>query len=198
MNPTRKILIWVALTSAIALPLVLAAFSPQLQWRGPVYISASFAAVAAMGLLFVQPLLIGGYLPNISPPRRRQFHRAVGTLLVLCVVWHVVGLWLTSPPDVIDVLLFRSPTPFSLWGVGAMWAVFAAALLAIFKRKLRIRPRIWRMTHMLFAVITVVGTVVHALLIDGIMETFSKAALSILVVAITAKLLLDMRKRSTR
>ena len=198
MNPTRKILIWVALTSAIALPLALASFSPQLQWRGPVYISASFAAVAAMGLLFVQPLLIGGYLPNISPPRRRQFHRAVGTLLVLCVVWHVIGLWLTSPPDVIDVLLFRSPTPFSLWGVGAMWAVFAAALLAIFKRKLRMKPRIWRMSHMLFAVITVVGTVVHALLIEGIMETFSKAALSILVVAITAKLLLDMRKRATR
>ena len=49
---------------------------------------------------------------------------------MLTVIVHVAGLWLTSPPDVIDVLLFRSPTPFSAWGAIAMWAVFAAALWA--------------------------------------------------------------------
>ena len=36
-------------------------------------------------------------------------------------------LWITNLPDEIDGLLFASPTPFSAWGVIAMWAVFAAA-----------------------------------------------------------------------
>lgn len=46
------------------------------------------------------------------------------------MILHVVGLWVTSPPDVIDALLFWSPTPFSFCGVVAMWAVFASALMA--------------------------------------------------------------------
>ena len=40
---------------------------------------------------------------------------------------------------------------------------------------------------------TVIGSVVHALLIEGTMETISKAALCILVVAATVKLILDLR-----
>ena len=65
-------------------------------------------------------------------------------VLVVAVVIHVAALWITSPPDVVDALLFASPTPFSAWGVIAMWAVFAAALLAALRRRLRLRPRTWR------------------------------------------------------
>ena len=49
--------------------------------------------------------LVGGYLPDLSARRSRHLHRWVGGLLVACVVLHVVGLWITSPPDVIDALL---------------------------------------------------------------------------------------------
>jgi len=89
----------------------------------------------------------------------------------------------TSPPDVIDALLFASPTPFSAWGVIAMWALFASALLAGLRR--RLRPRHWRRAHTLLAAVIAVGSVVHAMLIEGTMETFSKAALCALVVAAT-------------
>ena len=122
--------------AAVAIPIGVAATSPLLAWRDPVYIAACLAGVVAMALVLVQPLLAGGYLPGLTLSRGRRVHRWVGLLLVAAVVVHVAGLWLTSPPDVIDALLFTSPTPFSAWGVVAMWAVFAAALLAAARRRL--------------------------------------------------------------
>lgn len=196
----RYILIWAALVAAVAVPIAAAAASPLLAWRGPVYIAAGFAGVVALGLLLVQPVLIGGYLPGLPTYRGRRLHRWIGGLLVLAVVIHVGALWITSPPDVIDALLFASPTPFSAWGVIAMWAIFAAALLASLRRRLRLRPRTWRIGHTGLAVVIVVGSVVHGLLIEGTMETISKAALCALVLAATMKVMADLRvwaKRST-
>ena len=159
--------------------------SELLAWRDPIYIGAGFAGIWGLGLLLIQPLLIGGYLPELSPRRARLVHRWTGGALVVAVIIHVAGLWITSPPDVIDALLFASPTPFSAWGVIAMWATFAAALLAAFRRQLRLRPRTWRNGHTVLAVIIVVGTMVHAILIEGTMETISKVALCALVLAAT-------------
>ena len=196
----RFILIWAALAAAIAVPFAAAAASPLLPWRHPVYIAAGFAGVIALGLLLVQPMLIGGYLPGLSAYGGRRVHRWIGGLLVIAVVIHVGGLWITNPPDVIDALLFASPTQFSAWGVIAMWATFAAALLAALRRRLRLRPRTWRIGHTFLAVVIVVGTIVHALLIEGTMETVSKVALCALVLVATMKVISDLRvwaKRST-
>ncbi|MFQ6547006.1 ferric reductase-like transmembrane domain-containing protein [Aestuariibius sp. 2305UL40-4] len=191
-----SVLIWTLLAAAIAIPVAAAVASPLLAWREPIYIAAGFAGVVAMPLLLLQPLLAGRYLPGLSALRARRVHRAIGILLVLAVVIHVGALWITSPPDVVDVLLFRSPTPFSVWGVVAMWAIFAAALLAAFRKRLRLRPRSWRRAHMTLAIVTVTGSVVHAMLIEGTMETVSKAALCALVLAATVKLAADLRARS--
>lgn len=67
-----------------------------------------------------------------------------------------------------------------------MWAVFAAALLAVLRRRLRLSPRTWRLGHVALVTFTVLGSTVHALLIVGTMETVSKAVLCALVVAATA------------
>jgi hypothetical protein len=186
-------LIWAALAAVICVPLAAAAASPLLEWRGPVYILGGFAGIIALGILLVQPLLIGGYLPGPSPYRRRRAHLWIGGVLVGAVVVHVAGLWITSPPDMIDALLFTSPTPFSAFGVIAMWAIFAVALLAALRRRLGLRPRTWRIAHTLLAVVIVVGSVVHGLLIEGAMETVSKAALCALVLAATIKVIADLR-----
>ena len=174
-------------------PLAVAAASPLLAWRQPIYIASGFAGVVAMALLLLQPLLAGSYLPGLQGRRGRRLHAWIGAGLVAAVVVHVAGLWLTSPPDVIDVLLFRSPTPFSVWGVVAMWAVFAAALLAAFRRRLRLRPKVWRLCHTALAAVIVSGSVVHAMLIEGTMGTLSKAALCALVLAAAAKVMVDRR-----
>ena len=179
-------LAWGALALAIAAPVTVAATSPLLEWRGPVYIAAGLAGVLALALLLVQPLLGGGLLPGLSPTQGRALHRRVGAGLVALVVLHVAGLWITSPPDVIDVLLFRSPTPFSVWGALAMWAVFAAGLLAVARRRLRLRPRVWRRAHLALAALTVGSTVAHAMLIEGTMGTVSKTVLCALSVLATA------------
>ena len=155
MASIRAILAWASFGAAIAIPIGVAATSPLLAWRDPVYILAGLAGVVAMALVLVQPLLAGGYLPGLPLLRGRRVHRWVGGGLVAAVVLHVGGLWLTSPPDVIDALLFTSPTPFSAWGVVAMWAVFASALLAAFGPRLRIRPQLWRFGHTALAAVVV-------------------------------------------
>lgn len=192
-------LIWVALALAIGVPIAAAASSEQLSWRGPVYILAGFAGIIALGLVLVQPLLIGGYLPGLSAYRGRRAHHWIGGALALAVVIHVAGLWITSPPDMIDALTFSSPTPFSPFGVTAMWAIFTVAVLALLRRRLGLRLRTWRIVHIPLALVIVAGSVAHCLLIEGTMETISKAALCALVLAATVKLMADLwRKRSLR
>ncbi len=189
----RTILIWAALTAALVVPIAVAATSPLLAWRSPVYVAAGFAGIVAMGLLLLQPLLAGGYLPGLTARRSRRWHAWIGSGIVAAVIAHVLGLWVTSPPDVVDVLLFRSPTPFSDWGVIAMWAVFGAATLAVLRRRLRLRPAVWRLCHLTLVMIVVVGSVVHALLIEGTMGTVSKVALCVFVLAAAGRVIFDLR-----
>jgi len=165
MRSARSVLIWAVLAAAIGVPIVFAMASEQLAWRGPVYIVAGFAGIIALGLVLVQPVLIAGYLPGLQAYRGRRAHHWIGGALVAMVLIHVGGLWITSPPDMIDALTFTSPTPFSPFGVIAMWAIFAVALLALFRR--RLGPRTWRIVHMLLAAVIVTGGVAHAMLVEG-------------------------------
>ena len=196
----RVPLIWAALALAIGVPIAFATASEQLAWRGPVYILAGFAGIVALGLVLVQPLLIGGYLPGLSTYRGRRAHHWIGGALALAVVIHVAGLWITSPPDMIDALTYTSPTPFSPFGVTAMWAIFTVAVLAALRRRLGLRLRTWRIVHIPLAIVIVAGSVAHCLLIEGTMETISKAALCVLIVVATVKVMIDLqvwRKRRT-
>ena len=162
---------WVALACVFVVPLVLAAFSPLLAWR--------------------EPLLAAGLMPGLGLRAARHAHALVGVGLLLAVIVHIAGLWITSPPDVVDVLLLRSPTPFAIWGVIAMWAVFASAGLALFRRRLQLRWRSWRVLHSVLAILIVIGTVIHAVLIEGTMEVMSKWAICALVVLAALRVLAD-------
>lgn len=186
MTRLGAIIIWVALLMLIAVAILLAANSPLLAWREPMYIVAGFAGVLAMAVLLLQPLLANKQFAGLPALSAQRFHRWNGLLLVLLVVVHVIGLWITSPPDVIDALLFRSATQFSVWGVLAMWCVFITAIFALFRRRLKIRPNTWKLIHLVLAIVIVVCSVVHALLIDGTMEIFSKSLLAISVLGLTA------------
>lgn len=194
----RSMVIWACVALAVCVPTALAGTSPLLAWREPIYIGAGFAGILAMSLLLVQPLLAGGNLPGLTARQGRVIHRVVGGVLVFGVMAHVIGLWITSPPDVVDALLFKSPTPFSAWGVVAMWAVFASAGLAMTRRRLHVRPRVWRLAHTALGSVIVTGTVIHALLIEGTMETVSKAVLCALVVAATLAAIIGRNRWSPR
>ncbi len=194
----RAVLIWVAVVAAVALPIGAAVASPLLAWRDAIYITAGLAGVIALALMLIQPLLMSGLLPGFAGYRGRRAHLWVGSTLVFAVIVHVAGLWLTSPPDVVDALLFRSPTPFSAWGVIAMWAVFVVALLVAVRGRLGLRPRTWRTVHTAIVAVIVVCTVVHTLLIEGTMEVVSKVALCALVVIAAAKAIIELRMRRNR
>jgi len=200
MRLARVTLIWAALAAAVGVPIAAAATSPLLAWRDPLYILAGFSGIIALGLVLVQPLLIGGYLPGLSAYRSRRSHYWIGGALAVAIVVHVGGLWITSPPDMIDALLFTSPTPFSPFGVIAMWAIFAVAIIAALRRRLGLRAQTWRIFHMPLAIVIVAGSVVHCILIEGAMETVTKVALCALVLAAATKVMVDLRvwrKRTT-
>ncbi len=196
MGLARSALIWAVLAAAIGVPVLLAATSPYLQWRDAIYIAACFAGIVGLSLLLVQPLLIAGLLPGLPAFRARRVHHWVGGALVVAIIVHVAGLWITSPPDMLDALLFRSPTLFSPFGVVAMWAIFATATLALVRRRLGLQT--WRFTHLSLAAVIVGGSVIHGMLIEGTMETMSKAALCALVIAATIKVMADLWPRKKR
>lgn len=175
MAARHPLIIWACRLGALTLAcwaLYQASTSPLLEWRSAIYIAAGLAGVLGLIVLLFQPMLALGLL---RAPNPRQYHRALGFFLLLLVIIHIGGLWLTSPPDVIDALLLRSPTPFSLWGVLAMWALIATAILALRRRALG--PRLWSLLHRALALVLLGGTVLHALLITGTMGTTSKAIL---------------------
>lgn len=174
---------WGLLIGLLAAPVIAAAFSPYLAWRGPIYIAAGFSGILGMMVMPLQPLLARNALPGLKPVTARRVHRWVGALLLLCVILHVAGLWLTSPPDMLDALFFRAPTLFSLWGVLAMWVIFATALLALLRRKLSLRFRQWQFAHLTLATLAVILTCSHAILIEGTMETLTKYLLCALCLA---------------
>ncbi len=182
----RAAALWCALAAVAVVPLVAAANSPLLAWRGPVYIAAGFAGALCLALLLFQPLLAATALPGLKVSSQRALHKVTGGVLLLALGVHVIGLWLTSAPDVIDALLFVSPTPFSAWGVVAMWAICAAAGMALIRRRRVITPRTWQRVHAGLGTVVVLGTVVHALLIDGTMELLTKVGLCAAVLAAQA------------
>lgn len=177
MPKPRALATVTGLAVIIGVALYFAATSPLLQWREPIYIVAGFAGVIGMALLLLQPLLASGLMPGAAGATGRKLHRITGAALIVAILAHVGGLWITSPPDVIDALTFSSPTPFAAWGVIAMWAAFGAALLALYRR--RIGPRLWRPAHTILVLLVVVATVIHVLLIEGTMEQWSKTALAL-------------------
>ena len=174
-------------------PIAIAAFSPYLASRDMPYIVGGFAGIIALSLLFLQPLLPAGYFAGSEGLAGRRWHRWLGVAIVVAVVLHVGGLYLASPEDTTDALLLVSPTPFSIYGVTAMWGVVATAILVLFRRRLRLRHSVWRLVHNGLAAIVVVATVIHALQIEGAMEPVSKWMLCLAVVGATGVALLDLR-----
>lgn len=183
----RRLVLWLGLVVVMTTPIIDAGFSPLLQWRDPVYILGGFAGIVGLVLLVAQPLLVIDAVPGV--PGRRG-HVWVGGVLVLAVLIHVGALWITSPPDVIDVLLFRSPTPFGIWGAAALWAVFAVTALGIFRQ--HVPQRIWRVAHTGAATIIVFATALHAWLIKGTMGLWSKGAIVLIVILV---FMLCLKKR---
>ena len=184
---------WSGAAGVTIAPVALAAFSPYLDSRSIPYIVGGFAGIVGLSLLFLQPLLPAGYLAGSEGSVGRRWHRWVGVAIILAVALHVGGLYITSPSDTIDALLLVSPTPFSIYGVTAMWGVVATAILVFFRGRLGLRYSVWRLVHNGLAAIVVVATVIHALQIDGAMEPGSKSVLCVAVVAATGVALFDLR-----
>ena len=186
-------LAWCVLACVAIVPVLMAAASPLLHGREAVYIVGGMAGIIALALLLFQPLLASGFLPGISAVQRRRWHRWGGTLLILMIALHIGGLYLTSPDDLTDALLLVAPTPFSVYGVIGMWTVVLTAILVAARSWIKLSHANWKIVHNALAVIVVLSSVVHALMIEGAMNTLTKLILCISVLAATAIVTLHLR-----
>lgn len=186
-------LIWAVPIAAMTVPVLIASASPYLAYRNFTYILGGFAGIVALALLVIQPLLAAGYLPGPGIAKERRWHRWVGTAIVMCVALHVAGLFITSPVDTLDALLLAAPTPFSVYGVTAMWGIVATAILVVARSRLSISHQTWCLIHNGLALAVVVASVIHALQIEGAMEYLSKWAVCLVALATTAITLFEVR-----
>jgi len=196
MAPKRRttvVLIWVGLAFAILTPVLMATTSPYLASRNIPYIVGGFAGIICLSLFVIQPLLAAGYLPGLTLANERNWHRWIGTAIVLFVAMHVGGLYLTSPPDTLDALLLVAPTPFSVYGVLGMWGVAVTAVLVALRRRLGLSYSTWFIIHNVLALTVVLATIIHALQIEGAMEIVSKWMLCLTALTATSVVILDLR-----
>ena len=138
-------------------------------------------------------MLAANYLPGLSQSQGRKWHQRVGAAIIGCVALHVGGLYVTSPPDTIDALLLTSPTPFSIFGVAAMWGVVMTAVLVLWRKRLGLRYPAWHILHNSLAMIVVLSTVIHAVQIEGTMGVVSKWVLCASVLIATCITMVDIR-----
>ncbi len=188
MSPSparRQALACVLIAAAAITPVVIAAANPLLASRDAFWIVGGMAGIMALALLLVQPLLAAGALPGVLLLRRRQWHRWVGTLFAVLVTVHVGALYMSSPSDIADALLLVAPTPFSIYGVIGLVSVLGTLLLVALRARSGLRYVSWRLVHNALALVIVVSSIAHALLIEGAMGSLSKMVLCGLVLAVT-------------
>lgn len=182
----RRRIAWLVIAAVAIIPVVAAALSPLQRGREFLWVVGGMAGVAALSLLFVQPLLTATAPVLMQPARGLGWHRWGGIAIVSAVALHVGALYAYSPEDVMDALFLVAPTPFSLYGVIGLWCVILTGVLAAARRRLRLGHRRWRIAHSVLAVAIVSATAVHAVLIEGAMEEISKLAICLAALATTS------------
>lgn len=175
------------------IPVLIAASSPFLQGRSAAYVIGGMAGVIAPSFLLFQPLLAAQLLPGLRARTARRWHLWIGRGLVLTVLVHIVGLYIASPMDALDALLLVSPTPFSIYGVVAMWAVVLTTLLVLLRDRIGLERRNWSLVHNVLGAVIAVATVIHAMQIEGTMGTISKTVLCLCILAVVARVVLYQR-----
>lgn len=190
-------LLWVVSACILVVPLALAIASPLQAGRAFSYVVGAVAGVLALSLLFVQPLLAAGFLPGIRLSRERRWHRWLGVVLLAAVALHIIGLYLASPDDMLDALLLVAPTPFSLYGVIALIAVFLTGLSAAVRPRFRSAMHHWNRLHWTLTAIVVGATVVHAWMIEGTMQSLSKTITCVSVVLATVAALWSLQRATS-
>lgn len=184
---------WALVVCIAAAPVAIALFSPLQQSRSAPYVVGGVSGIVALALLLLQPLLVGGYLPGLRSVKARFWHHCIGCTIVLTVFMHIIGLYVTSPDDITDAMLFTSPTPFSVYGVLGFWCVVMMLITVVLRNRSVFSSRLWSLVHNSLALVLVGASVIHALLIEGAMGNVSKVILCVSVVIATIAVTVKFR-----
>ena len=117
----------------------------------------------------------------------------------------VILIWASLAAAICVPIAAAAASPLLKWRdaiyiVAGFAGIVALGLLLVQPFRRRLGLRTFRMAHMSLAVVIVVGSVIHGMLVEGTMETMSKATLCALVLVAATKVMADLwarRKRAT-
>jgi predicted ferric reductase len=192
----RQVLLWVGLYVVLALaPLAVALVGYTASAR-PFWVEfgvgLGFVAMSMMALQFVLTARFRGIAPAFGTDAMLQFHRQAGLVAAAFVAGHVVVLLLARP----GYVAFFDPR-VNLPRAGALVLVLLAIAsligLTFLRKRLRLSYEWWRLTHGLLALLIMLISVAHVLMVGRYVSTFWKQSLWVALTAGAMGLLLYPR-----
>lgn len=194
MSLVVKGTVWIGVFLGVTiLPLVFAAIGVSEPGRGfATEFSAAlgFVGLSLMGLEFALVARFRSVAEPFGSDALVQFHRQMGLVGLGLVLVHIA---ISAPWDLV-IRPFDADTPARVrWALLATLALFALIASSVWRTKLRLRYEVWHVLHAVLAVVIIVASLMHALLVDYYLNTTWKRVLWILMMAAFGAVLVWVR-----
>ena len=178
MTLAVRAVFWViAYLGAVVTPLVFAAIGanhPDHGFWTNFSVALGFVGLAMMGLEFA---LVARFRPVAAPfgqDALLQFHRQIGYVGLAFVLVHfaISARWSEVTPAK------AVAAPALVWfGMAALLALIALVASSIWRRRLRLSYEAWHVTHVVLALVLIVGALAHVFLVDEYVSVLWKQVL---------------------
>lgn len=149
----------------------------------------------ALSLIFLQ-FLITARIQKISENHGidavLHLHKLIGYLILGLVLAHILTIFIGNP----DFIKLLNPIkmPLKTWmGFLSFFSLIALSILSIFRTRLRINYEFWRISHSLFAILTVSFGGLHVYLVHHYVQLPWKQALWVIYIVSLIFILLFVR-----
>jgi predicted ferric reductase len=178
MTLAVRAVFWViAYLGAVGSPLVFAALGASQPDHGfwtSFSVALGFVGLAMMGLEFA---LVARFRPLAAPfgqDALLQFHRQIGYVGLAFILIHFVisARWTEFTPAK------AVAAPALVWfGMVALLSLFALITSSVWRRRLRLSYETWHITHMVLALVVIVGALGHVFFVDEYVSSLWKQIL---------------------
>jgi predicted ferric reductase len=178
MTLAVRAVFWVlAYLGAVVSPLVFAAIGASQPDHGfwtNFSVALGFVGLAMMGLEFV---LVARFRPMAAPfgqDALLQFHRQIGYVGLAFILIHfaISAKWNEFTPAK------AVAAPALVWfGMVALLSLVGLITSSVWRRRLRLSYETWHITHMVLALVLIVGALGHVFFVDEYVSSFGKQIL---------------------
>jgi len=153
-------------------------------------LTSGLLAFSALAAAVVLPSRVRSLTAAFGIERVLRSHRWMGLLAMVLVLVHLL-LVLVDKPSNVALLYPPTAPPRARAATAATVAIVAVCLLTLARRRMRVRYEIWRALHVLLAMTVVVGTALHVLWLNHLLQDPAMRACFAAVAALLALVLLN-------